>query len=643
MHHSFSQHLKRTLLTCLLLLAVVVSALSLTQPVDASYYTYLDRFGTAAYNNSDGSASWTANSWTETNDDNSATGGNVRITGGELRVCSTCSTNDGDFEAVQRTVNLSTAAANAQILLSYSFSATNLDAGQDYLTVDVYNGSAWTTLETVSSGNASGIRDWDITAYKNAATAIRFRITGGFTSTNEIAYFDDVQITYATANTHTSVSVLPYVQTYYLPLPEDQVLYVLDAINTAAVSPTYSYISITIVANNTVIYYDQWEDTYETAINDPSQSSTEVWGDNNLANGLPPGYTTDVLHAGDIIILQNPVNIGTLGSVYTFDGRDKLASTDAVAVTRTSWASDSGTLHAGSEEVLDTSIWGTTYDIPVATSLNAYDFTYMGLSVMAAQDNTRVYNNAGSLVATLNEGQSYLFDNNIALGDRITTSLPVQATLLTGHATSNYESDFFTLYPNDLLSNSYYAVVPSFATSSDGSATNTAIYLYNPGASSITVHWRTTAGLQSNITVPSRGGYRQVMPTTATAARFYTDSSSDVFSAISIIDSGNQRYDWGYTLVPQDELTQQAKVGWGPGRDPTSTTNPTENASPVWFTVTNTNGSAGNISVCVDYNGDDAGAYADTNGYHYDALYTVAPLSQNKIYDSDGDQTGMLL
>ncbi len=52
-----------------------------------------------------------------------------------------------------------------------------------------------------------------------------------------------------------------------------------------------------------------------------------------------------------------------------FDGRDKIAATRNVAVTRTGWASSSNTLLAGSVEVFDTNIWGTDYLAPVGENI----------------------------------------------------------------------------------------------------------------------------------------------------------------------------------------------------------------------------------------------------------------------------------
>ena len=149
---------------------------------------------------------------------------------------------------------------------------------------------------------------------------------------------------------------------------------------------------------------------------------------------------------------------------------------------------------------------------------------------------------------------------------------------MTGDIGSNYESDFFNLYPNNLLSASYYAVVPGFSTSNNGgAAVATAVYLYNPNSSAVTVYENNTSTCGTSnppptacqYSVPAKGGVRVLMPTTATAsgsgANFYSSNGTTTFAAYSIVDSGNQAYDWGYTLVPQNQLTQQVKVGWVPG------------------------------------------------------------------------------
>ncbi|MBN1667553.1 MAG: carboxypeptidase regulatory-like domain-containing protein, partial [Anaerolineales bacterium] len=629
------------LATLAILLALVALVIQPVGQARAALVYAADNFGQTpvGYGYNDGSVNW-AGAWEEFLDNNNPATGNVRITGGELLISSRNAQNDGDDEYIQRPIDLSVAQTGALAMLSFSLRPVNMEGTDDLLVRVTADGTNWVTIDTLD-GNSRGWRYYDISAYDTSTAAIRFEILdGGFDNADEVIYIDNVQVSFYTPSSHTNTDVLQTVQTYYLAVPENQALTAMRAINTAAVSPTYVYVSITIVADGTVVYFDHWEDGFEAAVNNPQQDTTDVWGDNDPSNGMPPGYTTDLLNAGDIVILNNPVDTSAL-SVIDFDGGDKIATTEAVAVTRATWATGSGTLHGGAEELLDISVWGTNFNVPVSGSV-ANDFEYTGLSVMATKDGTQVYRN-GNFVTTLDEGEAYLFNNTVAIGDSITASQPIQATLLTGDIGSNYQSDFFTLYPFDLLSDSYYAPVNSTANSTDnGSLAQTAVFLYNPNASQITVNWTTTAGAQTPVTVNAKSTTRVDMPTTATGAHFYTTNGS-VFEALSLIDVGDQRYDWGYTLIPDNQLTQQAKVGWGPGRDPTSATNLTENGSPVWVMPIRTGSGSGSMYVCVDYDGDNLPGTVDANGYYYDVRLTLNHLQQFRVYDPDGDQTGMLV
>ena len=55
-------------------------------------------------------------------------------------------------------------------------------------------------------------------------------------------------------------------------------------------STIQSIFSIIVTGNGTVIYYDQWEDGYETDLSNPTQPTTQIWGDGNDAHGIPPGF-----------------------------------------------------------------------------------------------------------------------------------------------------------------------------------------------------------------------------------------------------------------------------------------------------------------------------------------------------------------
>lgn len=145
--------------------------------------------------------------------------------------------------------------------------------------------------------------------------------------------------------------------TMYVPLVEDDYMQAFVTVASNAGTIANTTISVTAAAAGSVLYYDQWENGFETTINDPTQIAgagrTQVWGDGNAANGNAADYcarcTGDVVPAGGVFVLNNsklPSGVGTQaiyqpGNVPTprnaanvfFDGRDKIASTRGMAVT----------------------------------------------------------------------------------------------------------------------------------------------------------------------------------------------------------------------------------------------------------------------------------------------------------------------
>ena len=66
--------------------------------------------------------------------------------------------------------------------------------------------------------------------------------------------------------------------------------------------------SFSASADNTVIYYDHWEDGYESDITHPKQSTTLGLGNGNPADGYPPGNAGDLISAGTVFSLRNYVH-----------------------------------------------------------------------------------------------------------------------------------------------------------------------------------------------------------------------------------------------------------------------------------------------------------------------------------------------
>lgn len=451
----------------------------------------------------------------------------------------------------------------------------------------------------------------------------------------------------------------PPVQIYYVPVPEDQVFAALSGIYPSGqacgsgapdvTTPIQTYISISIISADTLIYYDHWEDDFEVDLASPVQPSTEIWGDGNPANGAPPGIPSDLLAPDTVIVLDNPVTPAARASLFDFDGGDKIGATRPVALSRATWSSTyptgPGTLFAGAVEVYDTSRWGLRYETPVGEETSAEQlFEYTGLAIMAQADDTVVeidlnHDGAADSTVTLAEGESHLINGGLAAGAVVSASAPVQATLITGDRCDIYESRWYALFPRDRWSAAYFNPV---ATTLGGRGT--LVFVFNPHDTPLSIDWETTAGSQTPLLAPPHGVATAIVPAGSGTQFFAADGRH--FQAIAAVSAdglanANSLADWGFALTPERLLTYQVLVGWGAGRDPTSDEKPNENGSPVWVTAELPVGQSANI--CIDYNGDGQGAFIDANGFRYDRLISLARLQNAAIYEPDGDQTGMIL
>jgi hypothetical protein len=121
--------------------------------------------------------------------------------------------------------------------------------------------------------------------------------------------------------------------------------------------PVITMLSVTISTDNTVIWYDHWEDGFDVDVASktiPLAAKTEVWGDGNSANGCAPiaglvcNNANDVLKAGTAIVIQNEVPIlPRKKSVFVYDGGDRIQASFPVAVTRASFPKGPGSVMAG--------------------------------------------------------------------------------------------------------------------------------------------------------------------------------------------------------------------------------------------------------------------------------------------------------
>jgi uncharacterized repeat protein (TIGR01451 family) len=424
------------------------------------------------------------------------------------------------------------------------------------------------------------------------------------------------------------------VQEFYLPMPEAQINQANNSIIAGTGTTIASTFSIIVTGNGTVIYYDQWEDGYETDLSNPTQPTTQIWGDGNDAHGIPPGFAHNPLGlpAGTVITLTNNVSLPRNPSQILFDARDRIGANKAIIVTRAGWPIPTGPVFAGAVSVLSTMDYGTNYISPVGQNLtNVNLMKYVGMFIMAAQNNTAVTidpngNGIGTTNIVLNQGESYLVNGGIMVGGRVTATKPVQADLLIGHVGATYASDWFTLYPVSAWSSAYYTPVGSAATVNQPAY----VYLYNPGASAITINYNTKVGSGSFSVPGTNGVYKYQMPVSSGAS--FVSAGGQNFYALCTVAANNASdtpWNWGFTLVPKGALTTAATVGWAPG-----SADGTVDGSPVWVTP------LANTTVYVDYHGDTNGPLIDPNGNRYDTNFTVTALQSQKIYDPSKNQTG---
>ncbi|MFM9972769.1 MAG: DUF4347 domain-containing protein, partial [Burkholderiales bacterium] len=187
---------------------------------DATTLIANDTFASSSYSNaSTGGLPWSSD-WQETDstDGLQAVGaGQVRIVaspvggaGNAIRMTDNAVTNT---VAVKRSVDLSAYTSNAYTsTLSFDYSTNNALTGTDQFTVEIFNGSTWTTLDTVTTANnvLAVPKTYNISAFASADTEVRFKLTSGSyqRATAEYLYLDNVRVSVATA------PLTGYVNTY---------------------------------------------------------------------------------------------------------------------------------------------------------------------------------------------------------------------------------------------------------------------------------------------------------------------------------------------------------------------------------------------------------------------------------------------
>lgn len=257
-------------------------------------------------------------------------------------------------------------------------------------------------------------------------------------------------------------------QTFFLPLPEEATYNTMfKVINAAALKPpVQTMFSVSISVDNTVVWYDHWEDGYELDVTSPNKTTTEVWGDRDASNGCSPTIkvpctdANDFLIAGDSIVKQNAIEIPRDPKLIKYDGRDKIMASFGVTVTRGCFPSSPGSVMAGAVDVVETDNWGTEYIAPVGEDIGKTvaqgAFEFAAFYFMAAYDNTTVtLPNATRIV--LNSGEANMITVN--RGNRLIADKSLQVNFVGGDKDSEYELRWFSMLDYRSWSNEYVSPV----------------------------------------------------------------------------------------------------------------------------------------------------------------------------------------
>jgi hypothetical protein len=391
---------------------------------------------------------------------------------------------------------------------------------------------------------------------------------------------------------------------FFVPFPE-QVFFdkTFKIISADATAPVTTMVSVVISTNGTLVYWDHWEDGYENPLSTSFQSTTEIWGDGNAANGCAPPLkgnlctnAADKLYAGQAIVIQNDVPLPRVTSKIVYDGGDNIKSSYPVTVNRAAFPSYPGSLMAGAVEVYDTNYgWGYDFVAPLGsdTNLPTNAFEYVSMYCQAKEDNTTVKFNGGTITKTLKKGETVIFDN-ILVNNKVSSDKLIQAFLLTGDKSSTYELRWYALLPRNMFSTSFVSPVGN-------TKGGVEMCMFNPNAVAITATYKwMVAGVMQSTSVsipPYTNRFSAIIPSGTGSFIDSTGGDMVVLAVIDVVDTG-QIYDWGFPVQPTANLSPQVVIGLGFG----CTNNACETGglarSVIWITPVQ------DADLYIDYNND---------------------------------------
>lgn len=354
------------------------------------------------------------------------------------------------------------------------------------------------------------------------------------------------------------------------------------------------------------------------------------------------------MKAGQVIVIQNSVNVPRKKTEIRYDGGDKLYASYPIAVTRGAYPKEPGSLMAGAVEVLDTTLWGKTFEAPIGWDVGRH-YKAFELSVfffMASEDKTTVTLGNGKKVV-LNEGESGYYP--VKLAERVSSDKPIQVDFITGDLNSGYELRWYSLIALEDYSKSYVSPVGD-------TRGNTKMIVYNPNPKQIRVivehinrafrcrRNNRTRRLTCSVTAIRRERYainmkaKQVYKTKVvhSGSGAWLDSN-DKFIPLSLTDAenytfdgqgtGGQWYDWGFPVLPRDQLTSQVVIGLGYGCTD-NTCGGNKDRSVVWLSP------VADADLYIDYQ----------NTGSPKGPYKISQLRSYKITDpKDDDMSGALI
>jgi hypothetical protein len=263
-------------------------------------------------------------------------------------------------------------------------------------------------------------------------------------------------------------------QTYFIPLKEadlfDSAFKIISG--SLCVAPVTSIISVAVSGDDTVIWYDHWEDGYDNGFL-PLSPTTEVWGDHLASNGCAPTVSpcsdiSDVIRAGDSFVIQSIVPVTPRGTAVVKDAGDRIQASLPVTVNRGAYPDKPGSKMAGAVDMIDIQGWGRLFEAPVGQNVGttlpsltpastptvqwgtaangSYPFEYTAMYYMAGYDNTVVTLPDGT-TKTLNKGESSFV--RVDQGAKLSATKNIQVHLVTGDIGSIYEVRWFSLLAKD--------------------------------------------------------------------------------------------------------------------------------------------------------------------------------------------------